>query len=89
MQSTKNWLAHNLTIGLSRAMDKRVFLKRHMRSADVIVIVNVFLQNIMQMSFVENYKFSIDIRPADSSRFPFPVKLEAFFVPANNNRELT
>ena len=34
------------------------------------------------------YKFPIDIRPADSSRFPFPVKLEAFFVPANNSRGL-
>lgn len=47
MQSTKNWLAYNLTIGLNRAMDRRVFLKRHMRSADVVIIIDVFVQHTL------------------------------------------
>ena len=32
------------------------------------------------------YKFPIYIRPANSSRFPFPVKMKSFFVPNDNGR---
>ncbi len=35
------------------------------------------------------YQFPINICPANSSRFPFPVKLEAFFMPAYNSGGLT
>ena len=54
MQSTKNWLAYNLTIGLNEAMDRWVFLERHMRSAEVVIIIDVFVQRAVQMFFVEN-----------------------------------
>ena len=54
MQSTKNRLAYNLTIGLNRAGNRRVFVKRHARSADVVVVIDVFVQHLMQMFFIEN-----------------------------------
>ena len=54
MQSTKNWLAYNITSDLSRTMNRRVFLKRHMCSANVVIIVDVFVQHAMQMFFIEN-----------------------------------
>lgn len=54
MQSTKNWL-HNLALSSNRAMDRCVFLKRHVHLADVVIVIDVFIQNIVQMLFVENY----------------------------------
>ena len=54
MESTQNWLVYNLTVGLNRAGDRWVFLKWHMRSADVVIIIDVFVQHAMQMLFVEN-----------------------------------
>ena len=53
MQSAKGRLAYNLTDFLDWSMVRRIFLQRHMCSADVIVIENIFMQNIMQMPFVK------------------------------------
>jgi len=33
-------------------------------------------------------QFPVNIRPADSSRFPFPIAFESLFMPANNSRGL-
>jgi hypothetical protein len=54
MQSAKDWFAYNLAVFLNWPVFGRVFLKQHMRSADIVILEDVFVQNIMQMFFVEN-----------------------------------
>ena len=54
MQSVKNWLAYDLTIFLNWSMYRRIFLKRHMCSADIVILKDIFMQDIIQMFFVEN-----------------------------------
>ena len=54
MQTAKNWLAYNLAIFLNWPMYRRIFFERHMSSADIVILEDVFVQNIVQMFFVEN-----------------------------------
>ena len=54
MQSTKNWLANNLAIFLDWSMFRAIFLKGHMSSADVVIVIDELVQHTMQMPFVEN-----------------------------------
>ena len=54
MQSGQNWLANNLAFLLGWPMFRGVLYKRHMSSADVVILIDVFVQHTMQMLFVEN-----------------------------------
>ena len=54
MQPAENRFADNPAIILNRTVDWGILPQRHMCSADIVIIVDVFMQNIMQMSFVEN-----------------------------------
>ena len=54
MQAAKDGLAYNLAFGLNWPMNWGVFLQRHMCSTDIVVFEDVFMQNIVKMSFIEN-----------------------------------
>ena len=45
MQATKNRFAGNLAFVLDRPMNWRVFLQRHVCTADVVIIVDVVVQH--------------------------------------------
>ena len=47
VQTTENRLADDPAFGLSRTMDRGVFLQRHVRAADVVILEDVFVQNII------------------------------------------
>ena len=57
-----------------------------MRSADVVILIDVLVL-LLQLSYKPD-QLPVNHRPADSSRLPYPVRLEASFVPANNTRGL-
>ena len=44
MQTAEDWLAYDLAVWLIRAVDRRIFIERHVRSAGV-VIIDVFCQH--------------------------------------------
>ena len=54
MQSTKNRLACDLAISLGRAVNRRVLVKGHVCSADIVIFKDVFMQNVIQMLFIED-----------------------------------
>ncbi len=54
MKSAKNWFAYNFTISLGRTVNRRILIERHMGSADIVILKDVFMQDIMQMLFIEN-----------------------------------
>ena len=54
MQSAKDWFAYNLANFLNLPVFWWILIKRYMRSADIVILEDVFVQNIVQMFFVEN-----------------------------------
>ena len=70
MQSAKDWFAYNLAVFLNWPVFGRVFLKQHMRSADIVILEDVFVQNIMQMFFVEN-NHMVKTFPAKGAEYTF------------------
>ena len=86
MQADKNRFAYNLTIFLGWSMFGRIFIKRHMSSTDIVILENVFVQNVMQMFFFDkdhvfeaftakcsDHSFAdwVLLRTSTSSRFVF------------------
>ena len=54
MQTAKNGVAGDLAFGLCRPVNRRILFKRHVRSADIIVVVDVVIQHACQMLFVQD-----------------------------------
>lgn len=54
MQAAEDGFTDDLAIRLNRPMYRRILLKRHVRSADVVIFIDVFVQHAMQMSFIKN-----------------------------------
>lgn len=54
MQSSKNRLANNLAVFLDWPVFRRILVKRHVRSADIVVFKDIFMQDSIQMLFTKN-----------------------------------
>ena len=54
MQSAEYGCFDNSPFGLDRAMHGRVLIQRHVRAADVVIVVNVVGQDCPKVIFVQN-----------------------------------